>query len=159
MPKTVHVILAFHAHEPLWDLPAHLQSAVPDMRIAQAVPPENYLRRRAKEGRNIYRDLIAFASGMGVRVTVDISNDLLHQIRTILPRTFEELRRAYRDRTIYPLYTTAHHTHAVLLEPGELVEWRFHGVALFWTRAATVTSRMCAAALEGRTIYSGPTLA
>jgi hypothetical protein len=92
------------------------------MRIAQAVPPENYLRRRAKEGRNIYRDLVAFAKGMSVPVTVDISNDLLHQIRTILPRTFEELRRAYRDHTIYPLYTTAHHTHASLLEPGELVE-------------------------------------
>ena len=122
MPKTVHVILAFHAHEPLWDLPAHLQSAVPDARIALAVPPENYLRRRAKEGRNIYRDLIAFAKAMDVRVTVDISNDLLYQIRTILPRTFEELRRAYRDHTIYPLYTTAHHTHAALLEPGDLVE-------------------------------------
>ncbi|HKX19725.1 MAG TPA: TrkA C-terminal domain-containing protein [bacterium] len=122
MPKTVYVILAFHAHEPLWDLPAHLQSAVPDARIAHAVPPENYLRRRAKEGRNIYRDLIAFAKAMDVRVTVDISNDLLHQMRTILPRTFEELRRAYRDRTIYPLYTTAHHTHASLLEPGDLVE-------------------------------------
>ncbi|HLW48174.1 MAG TPA: TrkA C-terminal domain-containing protein [bacterium] len=122
MPKTVHVILAFHAHEPLWDLPAHLQAPIPDMRIAQAVPPENYLRRRAKEGRNIYRDLVAFAKTMGVHVTVDISNDLLYQIRTILPRTFEELRRAYQDHTIYPLYTTAHHTHAALLEPGELVE-------------------------------------
>lgn len=122
MSKRVHVILAFHAHEPLWDLPTHLQAAVPDMRVVQAVPPENYLRRRAKEGRNIYRDLLVFARAMGVRVAVDISNDLLHQIRTILPRTFEELQRAYRAGTIYPLYTTAHHTHAVLLEPEELAE-------------------------------------
>lgn len=122
MAKRVHVVLAFHAHEPLWDLPAHLQAAVSDMRVAQSVPPENYLRRRAKEGRNIYRDLLAFARGMDVRVTVDISNDLLHQIRTILPRTFEELQRAYRAGVIYPLYTTAHHTHAALLEPDELAE-------------------------------------
>jgi aminoglycoside N3'-acetyltransferase len=46
-----------------------------------------------------------------------------------------------------------------LLEPGDLIEWRFHGVELFWTRAAAITSRMCAAALQSRTIYSGPTLA
>ncbi len=46
-----------------------------------------------------------------------------------------------------------------LLDPGDLVEWRFHRVPLFWTRAATVTEKMCAAALRGRTIYSGPTLA
>lgn len=122
MSKRVHVILAFHAHEPLWDLPAHLQAGVPDMRVVQAVPPENYLRRRAKEGRNIYRDLLVFAREMGIRVTLDISNDLLHQIRTILPRTYEELQRAYRAGTIYPLYTTAHHTHAALLEPDEMVE-------------------------------------
>ncbi len=122
MAKRVHVILAFHAHEPLWDLPAHLQTGVPDMRVVQAVPPENYLRRRTKEGRNIYRDLLVFARAMGIRVTVDISNDLLHQIKTILPRTYEELQRAYRAGTIYPLYTTAHHTHAALLEPAELAE-------------------------------------
>ncbi len=122
MAKCVHVVLAFHAHEPLWDLPAHLQAGVPDTRVAQAIPPENYLRRRAKEGRNIYRDLLVFARAMGIRVTMDISNDLLHQIRLILPRTFEELQRAYRADEIYPLYTTAHHTHAALLEPDELAE-------------------------------------
>jgi hypothetical protein len=122
MAKRVHVILAFHAHEPLWDLPAHLQAASPDMRVVQAVPPENYLRRRAKEGRNIYRDLLVFARAMGVRVTLDISNDLLYQLKAILPRTFEELQRAYRANVIYPLYTTAHHTHAALLEPDEMGE-------------------------------------
>jgi hypothetical protein len=122
MAKRVHVILAFHAHEPLWDLPAHLQTSVPDNRVSQSVPPENYLRRRAKEGRNIYRDLLVFARALGIRVTVDISNDLLYQIKTILPRTYEELQRAYRAGTIYPLYTTAHHTHAALLEPAEMAE-------------------------------------
>ena len=46
-----------------------------------------------------------------------------------------------------------------LLAPGDLVEWRFHGVPLFWTRAHVVTDALCRAALEGRTIYLGPTLA
>jgi aminoglycoside N3'-acetyltransferase len=46
-----------------------------------------------------------------------------------------------------------------LLEPGDLTEWRFHGVPLFWTRAGRVTDAMCEAALRGRTIYAGPTLA
>jgi aminoglycoside 3-N-acetyltransferase len=51
------------------------------------------------------------------------------------------------------------HRLRAMLEPGELTEWTFHGVPLFWTRAGIITSRMSAAALRGRTIYSGPTLA
>lgn len=40
-----------------------------------------------------------------------------------------------------------------MLQPGDLTEWRFHGIPLFWTRAAPVTRAMCEAALRGRTIY------
>ena len=38
-----------------------------------------------------------------------------------------------------------------LLAPGELTQWRFHGVELFWTRAAAVTSALLAAARRGET--------
>ncbi len=120
--KTVHVVLAFHAHEPLWDLPGHLQRQQADVRVAQAVPPENWVRKRFKEGRNIYRDLLAFSKTRKIPVSLDISNDLVHQLRTGLPRTFEELQRAYREREIFPLYTTAHHTHAALHTPEDFRE-------------------------------------
>ena len=40
-----------------------------------------------------------------------------------------------------------------LLGPNELVQWRFHGVPLFVTSAARVTSALTAAALRGETIY------
>src|SRR5262249_3791691 len=45
-----------------------------------------------------------------------------------------------------------------MLAPGDLTEWRFHGVPMFWTRAGPVTRAMCEAALRGKTIYAGPTL-
>lgn len=120
--KTVYVVLAFHAHEPLWDLPGQLQQTVSDRRIAQALTPEHYLRKRAKEGRNVYREMLAVASALGAPVTLDITNELLHQIRQVLPSTFEELARAYRAGLVHPLYTTAHHTHAALLREEELLE-------------------------------------
>jgi aminoglycoside N3'-acetyltransferase len=40
-----------------------------------------------------------------------------------------------------------------MLQRGDLAEWRFHGVPMFWTRAGRVTEAMCAAALRGDTIY------
>jgi aminoglycoside N3'-acetyltransferase len=40
-----------------------------------------------------------------------------------------------------------------MLQPGDLTEWRFHGIPVFWTRAAPVTSAICEAALRGKTIY------
>ncbi len=120
--KDIFIILAFHAHEPLWDLPAELQKLVTDQRVNYAISPENYMRKRAKEGRNIYRDLIAMAMELDVPVTLDITNELLHQIRDVLPRTFEEMVRSYRNRLIHPLYTCAHHTHAAFLSPEEIVE-------------------------------------
>jgi hypothetical protein len=40
-----------------------------------------------------------------------------------------------------------------LLGPDELVRWRFRGVPLFVTSAASVTEALCGAALRGETIY------
>lgn len=45
-----------------------------------------------------------------------------------------------------------------VLAPGDLNEWRFHGVTIFWTRAGRVTSALVEAALRGKTLYAGPTL-
>ena len=120
--KTVHVVLAFHAHEPQWDLSAQLQRQQPDGRVSQALFPENRIRRRFHEGRNVYRDLLTFSSASGIPVSLDLSNDLAHQIRSLLPGTYEELQRAYRDQAVFPIYTCAHQAHAVLSTAEDLRE-------------------------------------
>jgi hypothetical protein len=40
-----------------------------------------------------------------------------------------------------------------LLDPQELIQWRFHGAPLFVTSAARVTEALMDAALRGETIY------
>jgi aminoglycoside 3-N-acetyltransferase len=45
-----------------------------------------------------------------------------------------------------------------MLAPGDLNEWRFHGVPLFWTRAGRVTDVLVEAGRRGKTLYAGPTL-
>lgn len=122
MEKTVYVILAFHAHEPLWDLPGQLQRSLSDLRMVDAVLGENYIRKRLKEGRNIYRRLLAFCRELKSPATLDITNELLYQLATIWPQAMEDLKGGYREGLIHPLYTTAHHTHALFLNEAELAE-------------------------------------
>jgi hypothetical protein len=120
--KDLHVIFSFHAHEPLWDLPRRLVRGAIDRRVSDAVLPESYIRRRFKEGRNVYRDMIAFAETLGAPLAVDMTNELLHQIRRYGPGTMRELVRAFRDGILTPVYTMAHHTHPTLLTSGELLD-------------------------------------
>jgi hypothetical protein len=120
--KQVFVLLAFHAHEPIWDLPTRLQRNSRDPRLNQSVTGDNYIRKRAREGRNFYRDMLALSQKLKAPVTLDITNELLHQLRSLQPNTFQMLRSAYQEGTIYPLYTTAHHTHVALLNDEELIE-------------------------------------
>jgi aminoglycoside 3-N-acetyltransferase len=96
-----------------------------------------------------------------------VPEDLLGD-RFPVPRTFREVdvvlvdgrgEVPYRFRIDTTAIERRVHRLRRLLEPGDLTEWRFHGVPLFWTRAERITTRMCEAALRGRTIYSGPTLA
>src|SRR5262245_9570651 len=120
--KQVSVVLCFHAHEPLWDLPRRLQRSSRDRRVRHAIVPESYIRRRMREGRNVYRDLIGFAERRNVTVALDATNELLFQLRQHAPGTYRGLGRAYRRRVLYPMYTTAHHTHAALLTSEEFLD-------------------------------------
>lgn len=122
MKKDIYVILAFHAHEPIWDLPGQLQKGISDQRIAQGILAENYVRKRMHEGRNIYRDLIDFASDLDAPVTLDISNELLFQLGRMRPDSFSILKEAYTSGLIYPLYTMAHHTHICFMNEEEIEE-------------------------------------
>jgi aminoglycoside N3'-acetyltransferase len=96
-----------------------------------------------------------------------VPEDLLGQ-RFPVSRTFEEVdlvvvdgagEHPYRFRIDTTAVERRVHRLRRLLAPGDLTEWRFHGVPLFWTRAGRITEALCDAALRGRTIYAGPTLA
>jgi hypothetical protein len=55
-------------------------------------------------------------------VTLDATNELLVQLAWYIPESFQNLAAAYKNGTIYPLYTHAHHTHAALVNPDEIAD-------------------------------------
>jgi hypothetical protein len=118
--KKANVILAFHAHEPLWDLPNELVALTDDPEIHYSVRGDNYVLKRAKEERDIYAHLIKTAEALDAPVALDITNELLVQLDWYVPEVFQNLAAAYKNGTIYPVYTHAHHTHAALLMPDEI---------------------------------------
>jgi hypothetical protein len=120
--KRAYVILAFHAHEPLWDLPNEIVALVDDPEIHDAVRGENYVLKRAREQRDIYTHLVQTAESLGAPVALDATNELLVQLAWYIPETFQNLAAAYKSGVIYPLYTHAHHTHAALLTSDEIAD-------------------------------------
>jgi hypothetical protein len=120
--KRAYVILAFHAHEPLWDLPNELIALVDDPEIRDAIRGENYVLKRAREERDIYAHLIQTAESLRAPVALDVTNELLVQLAWYIPETFQNLAAAYKNGTIYPLYTHAHHGHTALLTSDEIAD-------------------------------------
>jgi len=118
--KRVYVILAFHAHEPIWELTQRLLENVDDIDLKQALQDENWLLKRSAEGRDIYVELANFARGMKIPVALEITNELLMQIATLMPATLDEIKKAYREGVFYPIYGYAHHTHIALLTEAEI---------------------------------------
>lgn len=120
--KSVYVVLAFHAHEPLWDFPGQLQALADREEIRQGVASENYLRKRQAEGRDIYLNLLAMGQRMQAPLCLEASNELLFQIQEITPETFKRLREGFQSGALHPILGHAHHTHISLLHEAEIVE-------------------------------------
>jgi hypothetical protein len=118
--KRANVILAFHAHEPLWDLPNELIALVDDPEIHDAIRGDNYVLKRVRENRDIYTHLVHMAESLQAPVVLDATNELLVQLAWYMPEAFQNLSAAYKNGIIYPLYTHAHHTHAALANPDEI---------------------------------------
>ena len=53
---------------------------------------------------------------------MEYTNELLCQIKDVLPRAFRNLQDAYAKRRLYPLYGHAHHTHVSLLKTEEVTQ-------------------------------------
>lgn len=119
--KDVYVILAFHAHEMLWDLPERLLSYLDEKNpMREGLLTENYLKKRKEEGRDIYSLCSAFGDKLDAVLSVEYSNELLVQIKDVLPEVFERMKKDYARGRLYPLYGHAHHTHVSLLQPREI---------------------------------------
>jgi len=118
--KNVFVILAFHAHEPTWDLPQRLLENIDDVYLKQSLHDENWLLRRTAEGRDMYGQLIDFAHALQCPVSLEITNELLCQMAVMMPETYNNLIKAYANTIIYPVYGYAHHTHVALLTEEEI---------------------------------------
>lgn len=118
--KEIYVILAFHAHEPTWELPQKLLDIIDNIDMKQALKDENWLARRSAEDRDIYLELINFARKMQIPVSLEITNELLSQISKLMPVTLEEIKKAYLEGFFYPVYGYAHHTHIALLTEAEI---------------------------------------
>jgi hypothetical protein len=120
--KRAYIILAFHAHEPLWDLPNELIALVDDPEMRDAIRGENYVLKRARDERDIYAHLMQTAESLEAPVALDATNELLVQLAWYIPETFQNLAAGYKSGTIYPLYTHAHHTHVALLNSDEIAD-------------------------------------
>lgn len=121
--KHVNVILAFHAQEPLWDLPPRVLDSLRDDGLRrEAVGNDNWVRKRAEAGRDIYADLIRAGERLRAPVCLEATNEVLMQVRRYMPATFERLGEAYRAGAIYPVYGNAFHTHIAMLTDAELAD-------------------------------------
>lgn len=120
--RDVYVILAFHAHEPWWDLPAHILKTVADEELRQTLPSENWVRKRAEAGRDVYTQLIGLAERLGAPMCLEATNELLMQLEEFAPQTFEGIRQGLADGRLSPVYGGAHHAHCTLLNVDELAD-------------------------------------
>ncbi len=121
--KRINVILAFHAQEPLWDFPARVLESLRDGDVRrEAVGNDNWVRKRAEAGRDIYADLLRAGERLGAPVCLEATNEVLMQIRRFMPDTFGRLGDAYRAGAIYPVYGNAFHTHIAMLTNAELAD-------------------------------------
>lgn len=121
--KNVYVILSFHAHELLWDLPEKMLSYLDEGNpMKHSILDMNYMKKRKEEGRDVYTLGIQLGEKLGAPVCVEYSNELLHQIGDVVPEVFQRLKEEYNTGRLYPLYGHAHHTHVSLLTGREIAQ-------------------------------------
>jgi hypothetical protein len=120
--KKVYVVLAFHAHEPLWDFPGQVQALADREEIRSGVTAINYLHKRKEEGRDIYLDLLAMGWRLNIPLCLEASNELLFQLAQTTPETFAKLKTAFHEGALHPILGHAHHTHITLLTEEEIYD-------------------------------------
>lgn len=121
--NSIRVILAFHAHEPSWDLPNAVLATLHDADVrAQALDNEHWLQKRAEAGRDVYAKMLDLGRKLDAPLCLEATNELLMQVRRFMPATFDRLGDAYRSGALYPIYGNAFHTHIASLTDAELAD-------------------------------------
>lgn len=121
--KDIYVILAFHAHELLWDLPEKLLSYLDESNpMKEGITGDNYLRKRKDEGRDIYSLCSETGERIKAPMCVEYTNELLVQIKDVMPKAFARLKEDYKRGRLYPIYGHAHHSHVSLLSAQEMTQ-------------------------------------
>ncbi len=121
--KDLYLVLAFHGHELLWDLPEKLLSYLEDGNpMKGTILDQNYIKKRKEEGRDVYSLGVQLGEMLDAPVCVEYTNELLQQINAIIPDIFEQLKEQYRYGRLYPIYGHAHHTHVSLLREEEITQ-------------------------------------
>jgi len=107
----------------LWELPRTMLSYLEDDNpMKDSALDENYIKKRKEENRNIYSLGIEFGESLDAPLCMEFSNELLSQIREVMPTTFQLLKEAYARGRFHPLYGHAHHTHVALLGTQEITQ-------------------------------------
>ena len=126
--KNIYVIFAFYVHELLWELPRTMLSYLEDDNpMRHSALEENHIKKRKEK--DLYALCIQFGENFGVPLCIGFSNELLFQIREVLPTAFQQISEAYAGGRLYPLYGFAHHTHIALLRTEEItqeIQWNMH---------------------------------
>jgi len=121
--KNVYVIMAFHAHELLWDLPETLLKYFDEKNpMKESFLDENYLKKRKKEGRDIYSLCSILGENLDAPMCVEYTNELLIQVKDVMPKVFDKLKDDYSKGRLYPIYGHAHHSHVSLLCSEEITQ-------------------------------------
>jgi len=121
--KDVYVVIAFHAHELLWDLQEKLFSYLDDGNpMKETILDQNFIKKRKEEGRDIYAQGIQLGEKLGAPICMEFTNELLQQICEVMPDSFQTIKDNFRSGRLYPIYGHAHHTHVSLLNNEEIVQ-------------------------------------
>ncbi len=121
--KDIYIVLAFHAHELLWDLPERLLSYLEEGNpMKETICDQNYIKKRKQEGRDVYSLGVRLGEVLNAPICVEYSNELLQQLEEVEPEILGYLAEQYRLERLYPIYGHAHHTHISLLNNGEVAQ-------------------------------------
>jgi len=128
--KDIYVVLAFHAHELLWDLPEKLLSYLDEENpMKNSILDQNFMKKRKEEGRDIYALSIQLGEKLEAPICVEFTNELLQQISELTPGIFHKIKEQFHAGRLYPIYGHAHHTHVSLLNNEEITQeivWNMH---------------------------------
>ena len=101
--KKIYVILAFHAHQPIRGLTDKLIKTIGDPKLSGGATAAGDIFPHEDDEKNVCQKLIQFSRSMKIPVSLSATNETLFQIRESMPKTYEALKEAYKNKELFPL--------------------------------------------------------